>query len=311
MESGSQHHPVLLHEALQALRVRPAGCYIDATFGRGGHSDAILRSLDQAGVLLAIDRDAAAVAYGEQRFRGDRRFSIVHAPFSMMAELADQRGLKGKVDGILLDLGVSSPQLDSGARGFSFSHDGPLDMRMDTRSSTTAADWLAVAPQKDIADVLRRLGEERYAGRIAKAIENERGSSPLQSTRQLAELIARVVPTRERGKHPATRSFQAIRIFINRELEELRVCLDQALDVLAPAGRLVVISFHSLEDRMVKRFMRHHAKGEDYPAGLPVTGSMTDPKLRLVGRQVRASDRECRANPRARSAVLRAAERLT
>ncbi|MEJ2576954.1 MAG: 16S rRNA (cytosine(1402)-N(4))-methyltransferase RsmH [Gammaproteobacteria bacterium] len=309
-EGVPTHRPVLLDAALAALAVRPAGCYVDGTFGRGGHAAAILSLLGPNGRLLAIDKDPAAVAAARARFGADPRFGIVHASFAELAELAAREGLVGAIDGLLLDLGVSSPQLDDPGRGFSFQADGPLDMRMDTSRGRSAADWLAEADEAEIAGVLRDLGEERFARRIARALVEQRAARPLRRTLELAALIERASPTRERHKHPATRTFQAIRIFVNRELDDLRQCLGQALEVLAVGARLVVISFHSLEDRIVKRFFREAAQGRQLPKGLPVTGGPVGARLRLVGKAVRADEREVAANPRARSAIMRVAEVL-
>jgi len=304
------HRPVLFDEALDALAIREDGLYLDGTFGRGGHSGAILQRLGPNGRLVAMDRDPEAVAVAKARFGDDARFTIEHAAFSEMGRVLDRDGLRGRLDGIFLDLGVSSPQLDVGERGFSFMRSGPLDMRMDTTRGPTAAEWLATAEAGEIADVIRRFGEERHSRRIARAIVEQRLERPLETTDQLAELVAAAVPGREKGKHPATRTFQAIRIFINGELDELRAALDAALDGLKVGGRLVVISFHSLEDRIVKRFMREQARGRELPRDIPVTGEPEGRTLRIVGKPVRAGKAECQANPRARSAVMRVAERL-
>lgn len=304
-----EHVPVLLEEALQALKLRENGIYVDATCGRGGHTRAILERLGSQGRVLAFDRDPDAVTAVRKRFAADPRLDVQHARFSQLQSLLAARGLHGHVHGILFDLGVSSPQFDEPRRGFSFRHDGPLDMRMDPTSGMSAAQWLDSAPEAEIARVLHDYGEERYARRIARAIVRERAASPIATTRQLAEVIARAVPTRERSKDPATRSFQAIRIFINRELDELKQALPQAVAALAPGGRLAVIGFHSLEDRLTKHFLRTEAKGIELPLGLPVRAHETHARLRLVGKATRASDEETRRNPRARSAMLRVAER--
>lgn len=304
-----EHVPVLLEETLQALKVRKDGFYVDATCGRGGHTQALMEKLGPQGRVLAIDRDPQAVTAVRTRCAGDTRIEVQQAAFSRLGHLLGERNLNGRVHGILLDLGVSSPQLDEPARGFSFRHDGPLDMRMDPASGVSAAQWINAAPEEEISRVLHEYGEERYARRIARVIVRERAQSPLATTRQLAEIIARAVPTRERSKDPATRSFQAIRIFINRELEEIEQTLPQAVQALAPGGRLAVISFHSLEDRIVKRFLRVEAKGEELPLELPVRASEIHTRLKLVGKAVRASAAEVQRNPRARSAVLRVAER--
>lgn len=310
MNAQRDHIPVLFEQALEALNISPSGIYMDGTFGRGGHSAAILQQLGDAGRLLAIDKDPQAIAHAEERFGTDKRFSIKHGSFAMLEQLAQQSDVAGKVSGLLLDLGVSSPQLDDPQRGFSFLRDGPLDMRMDTTSGMSAAQWLTVAEGKDIAYVLKEYGDERFARRIARAIVDARQQQPIATTGQLAAIIEQACPTREREKHPATRSFQAIRIYINGELEDLQQCLDQSLDVLAPGARLVVISFHSLEDRMVKRFIRDCERGDDFPPGLPVTQEQLKPKLKAVGKAIYPSAGEVASNPRARSAVLRVAERM-
>lgn len=304
-----EHVPVLLEEALQALKLRENGIYVDATCGRGGHTRAILERLGSQGRVLAFDRDPDAVTAVRQRLATDPRLDLQHAPFSQLQSLLAARGLDGRVHGILFDLGVSSPQLDTPQRGFSFRHDGPLDMRMDPTQGQSAAQWLHSASEAEITRVLDEYGEERYARRIARAIARERTEAPIDSTRRLTEIIARAVPTRERSKDPATRSFQAIRIFINRELDELAQALPQAVAALAPGGRLAVISFHSLEDRLTKNFLRTEAKGMEMPLELPVRAYDTHARLQLVGKAIRAGEAETRRNPRARSAVLRVAER--
>ena len=304
-----EHEPVLRNEAVAALNVRADGIYVDATFGRGGHAQAILEQLGPDGRLLALDRDPQAVASAKKQFADEARLTMVHGPFSLLGRAVDERGWHGRVNGILFDLGVSSPQLDEPARGFSFRADGPLDMRMDTTRGESAADWLNRATEQEIADVLYQLGEERYARRIARAILRSREEKPITTTRQLAEVVAGAVPTRERSKDPATRSFQAIRLHINRELDELREALPQAMDALAPHGRLVVISFHSLEDRIVKQFMRAQEKGRELPPDLPVRHVDIQSRLKVIGKPVRAGDDEVQRNPRARSAVLRVAEK--
>jgi 16S rRNA (cytosine1402-N4)-methyltransferase len=304
------HQPVLLREVLDGLRIRSDGIYVDGTFGRGGHAGAILAGLGPKGRLLAMDRDPEAVQSAERQFGGDPRFEIEQGVFTMLSHLVTQRQLKGLVNGMLLDLGVSSPQLDDPRRGFSFSDDGPLDMRMDPGEGISAAQWLAQAGERDISEVLFDFGEERYARRIARAIIRARDEAPLCTTRQLAELIAASVPLREPHKHPATRSFQAIRIFINSELEELQSVLEQVPEILARQGRLAVISFHSLEDRIVKRFIRHEYRGDQPPPGMPVTGTEHIARLQPVGKAIRPGREEIASNPRARSAVLRIAERL-
>lgn len=304
------HLSVLLRPSVEGLNIDPAGIYLDGTFGRGGHSRLILDALGSEGRLLAVDRDPQAVAHAERMFGDDPRFSIVHGSFAMLAEVAQQAGVMGRVNGILLDLGVSSPQLDQPERGFSFAKEGPLDMRMDPTQGEPAAAWLARAEAKEIAEVLKTYGEERHAKRIARAIVEARAEAPVTTTARLAGLISQANPSWEKGKHPATRSFQAIRIHINGELDALKACLDGVIGILAPGGRLAVISFHSLEDRIVKRFMRDQAKGDSFPPGVPVRQDQLRPRLRLVGKAIHPDDAEIEANPRARSAVLRVAERL-
>jgi 16S rRNA (cytosine1402-N4)-methyltransferase len=304
------HQPVLLAEVLTGLSIKPDGIYVDGTFGRGGHAGAILAVLGPEGRLLAMDRDPEAIRSAEQQFGDDPRFEIVQGAFTMLSNMIAQRQLQGRVNGLLLDLGVSSPQLDDASRGFSFSEDGPLDMRMDPASGISAAKWLETASESEISRVLKTYGEERFARRIARSIVETRHESPLQTTRQLAGLVAAAVPVREKNKHPATRSFQAIRIFINSELDEIAAVLDQVIEVLAPQGRLAVISFHSLEDRIVKRFIRDEYRGEQAPLEFPLAGMDYVPRLKPVGKAIRASEAELNVNPRARSAVLRVAERL-
>jgi len=301
---------VLFEEALKALGVHESGTYIDGTFGRGGHSGEILNRLGENGHLMAIDKDPDAVVFGRQLFAGDQRFDIKQGSFSMLSEFVEAEGLVGKVNGVLLDLGVSSPQLDQAERGFSFMSDGPLDMRMDNTSGQTAAEWLAAAETFEIAKVLKDYGDERFAKRIARSIVNAREEQPIETTRQLSELVSAAIPSWEKGKHPATRSFQAIRIHINGELDDLKACLTQAIDILAPGGRLVVISFHSLEDRITKRFIREGARGDDFPPGLPVTADQLNPTLKRIGKPVYPSQEEVDTNPRSRSAVLRIAEKI-
>ena len=310
MAGTHAHTSVLLDECIAGLAIRADGIYMDGTFGRGGHSAAILAQLGPQGRLYAVDKDAAAVAFGRQRFADDLRFRLALCSFAELLDYAKEQGVAGRVDGLLLDLGVSSPQLDDAERGFSFMNDGPLDMRMNRDAGQSAAEWLAEAEADDITRVLKEYGEERFAKRIAHAIVTTRDETPIITTAQLAKLIAEASPVHDKHKHPATRSFQAIRIFINRELDDLQVCLKQSLELLAVGARLVVISFHSLEDRIVKRFMRDAARGDELPRGLPVPDSARNPKLKLIGKAIRANDAEVAANPRARSAVLRIAERL-
>jgi 16S rRNA (cytosine1402-N4)-methyltransferase len=304
------HEPVLLDEVLAGLAVQADGRYCDATFGRGGHTAAILGALGPDGRLIAIDRDPAAIEYGRQRFGAEPRLTLIRGSFGRLEQLVRAAGVDDGLQGVLLDLGVSSPQLDEAARGFSFMQDGPLDMRMDNESGQSAAGWLARASEREISDVLHSLGEERFARRIARAIVEARRAAPIERTAQLAAIVAGAVPTREPGKHPATRAFQAIRIHVNRELEALEAALPQAVRLLAPGGRLCVISFHSLEDRIVKRFIRREAQGDPVYAGLPEVPPHARPTLRKAGAAVTAGEAELARNPRARSAVLRVAERL-
>ncbi|OWS75686.1 16S rRNA (cytosine(1402)-N(4))-methyltransferase [Pantoea sp. VS1] len=310
MQENFKHTTVLLDEAVNGLNIREDGIYIDGTFGRGGHSRLILSQLGAHGQLLAIDRDPQAIAAAAEI--KDPRFSIVHGPFSALAEYVEARGLTGKIDGVLLDLGVSSPQLDDAERGFSFMRDGPLDMRMDPTRGQSAAEWLQSAEEADIAFVLKTYGEERFAKRIARAIVERNREQPMTRTKELADLIAAATPVKDKFKHPATRSFQAIRIWINSELEEIDIALKGALTVLAPGGRLSIISFHSLEDRLVKRFMRDQSRGPQVPAGIPMTESQLKAlggrELKTLGKLI-PGEAEVKDNPRARSSVLRIAER--
>lgn len=304
-----KHVSVLLNEALEGLAVRPQGLYIDGTFGRGGHSRAILRQLSEGGQLLGFDKDPEAIRVGNQLAAEDGRFVVVQRSFAELAEEARARGLHGKVDGVLLDLGVSSPQLDDPQRGFSFLNDGPLDMRMNPAVGQSAAQWINSAAEADIATVLWEYGEERFSRRMARAIVERRAEQPFTRTADLAKVIKQANPAWEKHKHPATRAFQGIRIFINRELEDLSAGLQAALEVLAPGGRLAVISFHSLEDRQVKQFMRREAKGAPLPRDLPVRDADIQVSLKLIGKAIKPSAAEVAANPRARSAVLRVAEK--
>lgn len=300
------HVPVLLEEAVAALRVRPDGIYVDGTFGRGGHSAAIIALLGVRGRLFAFDQDPAALAAGAI---ADRRFELIHGRFSTMTNELAARGVR-RVAGVLLDLGVSSPQLDEPHRGFSFAKDGPLDMRMDPTRGETAADWLNRATEQEIREVIGTYGEERFAKQVAGAIVAARGRQPFRSTGQLAEVVGGAVRTREPGKHPATRTFQALRIHVNQELAELEMTLPQVVDLLEPGGRLAVISFHSLEDRITKNFLRAGSRADSLPRGVPVRArDLPEPPLRLVGRAIRPTPAELAANPRARSSTLRVAER--
>jgi 16S rRNA (cytosine1402-N4)-methyltransferase len=309
-ETDSGHTPVLLPQVLAALNIRKSGTYMDATFGRGGHAGAILQNLIANGRLLCLDRDPVAVADARVSFARDPRVAVFLAPFSSLAQCADQVEPGLKLDGILFDLGVSSPQLDDAERGFSFMQDGPLDMRMTAGVGISAADVVNGASLNELIRIFREYGEERLAPRIARAIVKDRESQPFDRTLQLAEMIARVAHSREQHKHPATRVFQALRIHVNRELIELDAALDAALARLAPHGRLAVISFHSLEDRMVKQFMRRHSLADPMYAGLPNIPVHARPKLKLVGKSIQPDPNETSRNPRARSARLRVAERL-
>ena len=307
MSLGSAHLSVLLQEAVEALAIQPAGTYVDATFGRGGHSRAILERLGPDGRLIALDRDPQAVAAARQI--DDPRLTMLHRSFGELGAALREAGVD-KVDGVLLDIGVSSPQLDEGQRGFSFRFDAPLDMRMDTTQGETAAAFLATAGIKEITEVIRNYGEERFAFQIAKKIVATRDERPLATTGQLAALVRESVRTREPGQDPATRTFQALRIHVNQELEQLALVLPAAVKALREHGRLVVISFHSLEDRIVKRFLREQASADTLPKNLPLRSiDLPQPKLRLIGKPVKAQDGEIAANPRARSAVMRVAEK--
>lgn len=306
------HTTVLLSEAVELLAIEPDACYIDGTFGRGGHSRLILKHLSDKGQLIGFDKDPQAIASGKQLMAEDSRFSIVQSSFADLMVDIEKRGLVGKIGGVLLDLGVSSPQLDEAERGFSFSQNGPLDMRMNPTEGISAAQWIATATAQEIAVVFKEYGEERFAKRMANAIVKRRDIKPFEQTLDLAEVIAAANPAWEKGKHPATRAFQALRIQINNELDDLRNGLQSALDVLAANGRLVVISFHSLEDRIVKHFMRVQTKGEadNLPRHLPIQVEPFKARCRLIGKPVYASADEIKNNPRSRSAVLRVLEKL-
>lgn len=303
------HIPVLLTQAIEGLAVEPEGIYLDCTFGRGGHSQAILQQLSTNGKLLAIDQDPTAIIEA-QALCEDSRFKIEHTRFSDLYQLVERHEWVGEISGILMDLGVSSPQLDIAERGFSFLHEGALDMRMNTTTGETAAEWLSYAAETDIVRVLKVYGEERFARRIARHIVQNRERTPIITTSQLARIVQEAIPVPDRHKHPATRTFQAIRIYINRELEELEQGLAQIVRVLKPRGRLVVIAFHSLEDRIVKRFIRDQARGGVIPKSLPMAPPIFEPRLKKVGKALRASEYEVAQNPRARSAILRVAQRL-
>ncbi|MCU1721046.1 16S rRNA (cytosine(1402)-N(4))-methyltransferase RsmH [Pseudomonas sp. 20P_3.2_Bac4] len=312
MDSGFNHITVLLDEAVEALAVRADGCYLDGTFGRGGHSRLILKHLGPDGRLLGFDKDPQAIATGQALAAEDGRFVIVQRSFAELGSEVAERGLSDKVSGVLFDLGVSSPQLDDPERGFSFLNDGPLDMRMDPSRGVSAADFIASAPEEEIARVFKEYGEERFARRMARAVVLRRAEQPFTRTADLAEVLKVANPAWEKGKNPATRAFQGLRIHVNNELGDLEVGLQAALDALEIGGRLVVISFHSLEDRIVKLFMRKLAKGEadNLPRNLPVQHKPFEPKIRTIGKAQFASDAELKANPRSRSAVMRVAEKL-
>ena len=295
---------------VEALNLRQDGVYLDATFGRGGHSAAILQRLGTGGRLLAMDRDPEAIAAAREMAAGDSRFEVIDRRFGELRSELAERGLEGAVDGILFDLGLSSPQVDDSSRGFSFSGDGPLDMRMDPRTGSSAAEWIETASERELADAIFRFGEERHSRRIAARIIKERKSEPIATTGRLAAIVAAALPRRERRKHPATRAFQGIRIHINEELDELHKGLAGALEALRNGGRLAVISFHSLEDRIVKRFILEQSRGDDFPRDLPVTKGQLRERIRPIGKSRRATAIEVARNPRARSAVLRVAEKL-
>ena len=307
MSESSQHVPVLLAEAVDALNVKPDGVYVDATFGRGGHSQAILAKLGKQGRLIVFDKDPTAIETARAIL--DTRLTVIHAGFAQLDQALREMGVV-KVDGVLLDLGVSSPQLNEASRGFSFRMSGPLDMRMDTTRGRTAAAWLATVEERELAEVIANYGEERFAKQIARAIVAARAGGPIDTTRLLSKIVAEVIPTYEPGQNPATRTFQAIRIFINQELEELSLVLPQCVALLSPNGRMAVISFHSLEDRIVKRFIKSEAQPDKLPSNFPIKAAdLPQPRMRVIGKAIRPSAAECSANPRARSAVLRIAER--
>ncbi len=308
MTQEYKHQSVLLQESVEALITDPSGFYVDGTFGRGGHARLILERLSSAGSLLVMDKDPQAIAVAEELRAQDARVHIWHGSFGSLREAVATQA-QGQVQGVLLDLGVSSPQLDDPQRGFSFSWDGPLDMRMDNSRGITAAQWLQQATEAEIAQVLYEYGEEKFGRRMAKAVIAARTKQPITRTLELAEIIKEANPAWEKHKHPATRAFQAIRIFINNELQDLEAVLPAMLDVLAIGGRMVVISFHSLEDRLVKRFIRDQEKGDDFPRDLPVTADMLNPRVRSLGKPVQGATQEKAENIRARSAVMRVAEK--
>lgn len=305
-----EHTPVLLAEAIDGLAIKPNGIYIDGTFGRGGHAKSILAKLSNQGRLIAIDKDPNAIAAAQAAFAQDKRLTIQHGSFADITKITKRLNIFSNVNGILLDLGVSSPQLDDATRGFSFLRDGPLDMRMNPNQGVSAATWLAQVKEQELTEVLKTYGEERFAKRIAKAIIKSRANAPITTTKQLTEIVAAANPKWEQHKHPATRSFQAIRIFINHELEDLQTCLQQSLEVLAKHGRLVVISFHSLEDRIVKHFIQKQVTGDEFPSGVAVKYTALKPRLKRIGRPIKPDQKELANNPRARSAILRIAEKL-
>ena len=304
------HRSVLLKEALDALSIKASGTYVDGTFGRGGHSRAILNKLGADGRLIAIDKDLEAIAHAKEHFSNEPRFVIEHGPFTQLADMTRKLGVYGAVDGILLDLGVSSPQLDNAVRGFSFMQDGPLDMRMDSTQTLDAASFIQYASAEEMADIFRQYGEERFAGRIARAIVEAREIEPIRTTAVLAEIVKEANPKWEKHKHPATRVFQAIRIHINQELTQLTDCLTQCLGALAIGGRLVVISFHSLEDRIVKQFMKSQEQGIQLPRGVPVRATDMNMTFKRVGKAIKPSEEEMKENVRSRSTVLRIGEKL-
>lgn len=307
----SDHQSVLLNECIEGLNIKPEGIYFDGTFGRGGHSAEILKRLSDKGCLFAIDKDVDAIEHAKNTLGHDARFKIFHASFADIKACAEEAGVSGRIDGILLDLGVSSPQLDNPERGFSFMQDGPLDMRMDTTQGESAADFVNNATAETMAWVFKTYGEERFSGRIARAIVEARENEAFKTTLQLAEVVKAANPKWERHKHPATRVFQAIRIHVNRELDDLKQCLKDGLDVLAPGGRLVVISFHSLEDRIVKQFMRDEEAGEQPPLGVPLRNIDIKTNFKRVGKAIKPKDDEVNVNVRARSAVLRIGEKIS
>jgi 16S rRNA (cytosine1402-N4)-methyltransferase len=311
MNDNIQHHSVLLPEAIAALAINPAGIYVDATFGRGGHTQALLNQLSHNGRVLAMDKDPDAIAYAKTSFSQDKRLTLYHGSFAELKQFAIQQNVMGHIQGILFDLGVSSPQLDNPERGFSFLRSGKLDMRMDFSKGIDAATWLTTISERDLANTLWEFGEERHSRRIAHAIIAAREIEPITTTEQLAEIIKKAHPAWQKGKNPATQSFQAIRIAVNNELGDLSAGLEQSLEVLSVGGRLAVISFHSLEDRMVKHFIQQHERNDPFPSKLPIKQDQLHPKLKRFGRAIKPSEEEISSNPRARSAVLRVGEKLS
>ncbi|CAA6816254.1 MAG: rRNA small subunit methyltransferase H [uncultured Thiotrichaceae bacterium] len=310
MNTNFQHETVLINEAVEALAIKPEGLYLDATYGRGGHSGRILHQLGDEGRLLIIDKDPEAIAHALEQQKADSRLLVWQGSFAEFPQALAELGVEQKLDGILLDLGVSSPQLDDAERGFSFQRDGDLDMRMNPDVGMSAAEWVAETPEEQMANVIYQYGEERFSRRIARRIVELRNETNIVTTKQLADVIALAVPKKEKGKHPATRSFQAIRIEVNRELDDLHDCLDASLGHLAKHGRLVVISFHSLEDRVVKRFLQREQKGPKIPKGLPVMAGLHSPRMRALHKPIKPTDSEVEANTRARSAIMRVGEML-
>jgi len=306
-----EHLSVLLEESVTAVLGDVNGVYLDGTFGRGGHSRKLLQQLSEQGKVFGLDRDPQAVSAGRELEEEETRFSMIYGAFGDIKEIAGRHDLLGQFDGILLDLGVSSPQLDQPERGFSFLRDGPLDMRMDPGSGVSAEEWVNTTSAEEMARVFKLYGEERFSKRIARAVVDARAENPITRTDQFAQIVKQANPSWERDKHPATRVFQAVRIEINEELSELEKFLDCSLQLLKPGGRMAIISFHSLEDRIVKRFLKQKARGEDFPKGLPVTQDMIRPTLKIIGKALKASDQEVGSNPRSRSAVLRVGEKIT
>lgn len=310
MSQSFSHETVLLNEAVDALMIKPDGLYIDGTYGRGGHSQLLLERLGEKGRLIGIDKDPLAILHGNEIQKRDDRLSMSQGSFANLQIIAQDENILGQVDGVLLDLGVSSPQIDDPERGFSFLRNGPLDMRMDPNHGLSAAQWLQVAELDEITDVLKRFGEEKFGKRIATAIIERRKEKKLETTQQLVEIIDEAVPVKDKYKHPATRSFQGIRIFINDELSDLEAALDGILEILKPGGRMAIISFHSLEDRIVKRFIRKHVQGDDYPKDFPILEEQLNKRLKAIGKAVKASTEEIQKNTRSRSAVMRIAEKI-
>jgi 16S rRNA (cytosine1402-N4)-methyltransferase len=305
-----KHLAVLKDEAVESLAIKPGGIYIDATFGRGGHSKSILTKLNSSGKLLVFDRDQEAIIAAQQLCNTDVRVTAVKAVFSSLYDYCVEHGLVGKIDGILFDLGVSSLQIDTAERGFSFMRDGPLDMRMDSEQKISAAIWINTSKEEEIVRVLKEYGEERFARRIASSIVEQRKIAPITGTKKLVEIIQKSIPRYDLHKHPATRTFQAIRIVVNAELEQIKKCLEKVIDILSIGGRLVVISFHSLEDRIVKQFINKEVKGDDYLPDLPIPASLLNPRLKKIGKAVKATEAEIVLNKRARSAIMRVAEKV-